>query len=136
MFITSLLLGLTIGSAIYGIIKLLGDEDYFESNLTAIIFFIIILCVSAFFMVFTIALLGFHSYLILTNQTTNEFLKNNNNSYLANPFSGTVIRNIKKFCMSHRKKGHLRTIRDHYKEEEEEKTPITEGMRSDKGSQE
>ena len=130
------MLGLTVGSAIYAIIKLLEDDDYFDSDLAVIIFFGIVLLIAAIFTLFTYALFFFHAYLILTGQTTNEFLKNNSDTYIANPFSGTIVRNLKKFCTSQRKKGHLKYVKNHQKPKEDERALITRGMQSDKGSQE
>lgn len=52
-------------------------------------------------------LLGYHVMLILTNQTTNEYLKKYSTNHPHNPFHGSFIKNLKKFCTSRKKKGHF-----------------------------
>ena len=52
-------------------------------------------------------LLGYHLFLIATNQTTNEYLKKYRKNHPQNPFASSLAKNLKKFCTSRRKKGHF-----------------------------
>jgi len=52
-------------------------------------------------------LFGYHLFLIATNQTTNEYLKKYRKNHPQNPFASSLAKNLKKFCTSRRKKGHM-----------------------------
>ena len=89
---------------IYGIVQAVSFPDI-QKYFFCIILFLLALLGLGFF-VFINILIGYHVMLIMTNQTTAEFLKSFKESHPSNPFSSSFLKNFKKFCMSRVKKSH------------------------------
>ncbi|KAG2660449.1 hypothetical protein PVAP13_1KG027900 [Panicum virgatum] len=70
---------------------------------------VILLAVLIFILIFLLLLLGFHTYIALTNQTTYEVARRKRISYLrgvperVHPFSKGICRNLYDFCCSSQK---------------------------------
>ncbi len=71
-----------------------------------IILYFLFLFSSLGFGIFVGVLTFYHSFLILTNQTTREYLKKYSHQHPQNPFHQNFIKNLKKFCTSTKKKSH------------------------------
>ena len=100
-----------IGSCcVYAVVKAAKFEISSSSNgfrIWLIVFFILIGLTALAFAVFVSLLLGFHLFLIYTNETTKEYLKKTNEGLPGNPFSASITRTLKKFCTSRKKKTFL-----------------------------
>lgn len=119
--------------SVLGIVEEAGNEGNRK------FFFIIVLVVIGLlglgFLGFIVILIGYHIMLIMTNQTTAEFLKSFSDNHPSNPFSSSFLKNFKKFCMSRSKKSHnnykIAESKTFAKEDEAEKEEFLEENNTD-----
>lgn len=89
-----------------GILYITFLKSKVEKDWWTIVFVVVLLTALAFCFVFLLLLLLFHSYLVLTNQTTYELVRRRRIQYLrriperVHPFSKGACKNIYNFCCS------------------------------------